>query len=117
MGDKTPLSSKKFVAFLIAEASWKVLIGGVLYLCSEQLGLWMPVILTMVLVSGFMEAAYIGGQAILDKYVRVAQAATSGAAQIATGGLMGHRAADPDEEPEDLSSWKLMNRKTPHKES
>lgn len=66
--EKTPLTSKKFIAFLVGEVSWKVIVGfEVLYGASP-----LTVILPTIIVAGFLEAVYVGGQAALDYYVRVA---------------------------------------------
>lgn len=78
--EKSPLSSKKFVAYLISEASWKVIIIVALYLGKDVMlarddinstpFLWW-FLFSVVVVAGFIEVGYIGGQAWLDKYVRV----------------------------------------------
>jgi uncharacterized membrane protein YciS (DUF1049 family) len=68
---KTPLQSKKFIAFLLADISWSVLLAYSIYRGETQ-----TVTLAMVLVKGFVEAGYIGGQAWLDRYVRVAALTT-----------------------------------------
>ena len=80
MMEKTPSQSKKWTAFLVAELTWTVLIAYALFLAIEtaQSGHAVPswlliVILAMVVTDGFVEIGYIGGQAWLDKYVRVAQ--------------------------------------------
>jgi len=78
--EKTPLSSKKFLAYLLAEATWKVILVAALFTFKEQLsaasmwGWWFMIV--TVIVAGFVEVGFIGGQAWLDKYVRVAQLAT-----------------------------------------
>ena len=68
---KTPLQSKKFIAFLLADMSWTVLLAYTIYRGETQ-----AVTLAMVLVKGFVEAGYIGGQAWLDRYVKVAALTT-----------------------------------------
>jgi hypothetical protein len=78
---KLPLQSKKFVAFLISEITWKVIV----FVCVWNLvgddtpltGLH-SIIMASVVIAGFIEAGYIGGQAWLDKYVRVAEITTKG---------------------------------------
>ena len=75
--EKGPLESKKFIAYLSAELSWKIVLGIALFVFRDQLsdtsvwGWWFMI--TTVLVAGFVEVGYIGGQVWLDKYVRVAQ--------------------------------------------
>ena len=66
----TALQSKKFIGFVMAELTWKVAI-----LVSLILGYSVTTVLGMVLVAGFLEVAYIGSQAMLDRYVRVAEIA------------------------------------------
>ena len=81
MKDKLPLQSKKFAAFLISEVTWKIII----LVCvvkliheteaTEDIGLH-TIMLTAVIIAGFIEAGYIGGQAWLDRYVKVAEITT-----------------------------------------
>jgi len=76
--DGTPsnsLKSKKFIAFLVADIGWKVF----LFMMVSK---WQPVegtttsiisattsvMITTILVIGFIQAGYIIGQASLDKY-------------------------------------------------
>ena len=66
----TALQSKKFIGFVMAELTWKVAI-----LVSLILGYSVTTVLGMVLVARFLEVAYIGSQAMLDRYVRVAEIA------------------------------------------
>ena len=73
MSDKLPLKSKKFIAYLIADVGWKACILFMLYSHAEKFaGSSATVMLTMVLVSGFVQVGYILGQAALDKYVSMA---------------------------------------------
>jgi hypothetical protein len=80
--DKTPLRSKKFIAYLLAEISWKIILVIALLVMKDQIssvnvgGWWF--LFTIVIVVGFVEVGFIGGQAWLDKYVRVAQIASNG---------------------------------------
>lgn len=74
-----PLESKKFLAFLIGEASWKVVLVVALVVFHEdfkEVGAWAWwFMMSVVVTAGFLEVGYIGGQAWLDKYVRVAEIA------------------------------------------
>lgn len=86
--EKSPLQSKKFVAFLVAEITWKLIIlVCVLKLIQEGEGsnplLLHWTMLTAVIIAGFIEAGFIGGQAWLDKYVRIAQMSHEGAVKLA----------------------------------
>jgi hypothetical protein len=67
-----PLTSKKFLAYLLAEVTWKLLIG---YLAYQNVRT--ATLIVAVVVAGFLEAAYIGSQAILDRYIRLAEIAAS----------------------------------------
>lgn len=74
-----PLESKKFLAFLIAEVTWKVVLIVALVVFHEDfksvsMGAWW-FMMTIVVTAGFAEIGYIGGQAWLDRYVRVAEIA------------------------------------------
>lgn len=70
--EKTPWQSKKFWIFFIATITWKLLLGAMVIL-------WVPnllptvIMMTVVITAGFVEAYAIGGQAGIDRYVRVAQ--------------------------------------------
>ena len=80
--EKSPLKSKKFVAYLVAEATWKLILliglGGIIYTQTHperaiEVDTWMYWLLfTCVLIAGFVEAGFIGGQAWLDRYIRLA---------------------------------------------
>lgn len=76
--EKSPFQSKKFIAFFLAEATWKIVLALALVmgLREGQMSAFLgAIVLPIVIISGFVEALYIGGQAALDKYVRVAQIA------------------------------------------
>lgn len=70
---ETPMTSKKFIAYLIAELTWKAIIV-MLIMNSSKLGDNL-IILTIVLIAGFLEVAYILGQAYVDSYMKIADKA------------------------------------------
>lgn len=71
-----PLKSKKFIAYLIAELGWKILIGYVIWEYKTGIEHYaFMVLVTMIITSGFIQIGYILGQAALDKYTAVAQSA------------------------------------------
>ena len=71
--EKSPLSSKKFVAAMTWNLCWLILIGyGIHRSLSET------VLLAMISASGGLQVIYIGGQAALDAVVRKALRPTSG---------------------------------------
>ncbi len=71
--DKTPMKSKKFIAYMTSEAGWKLLLFYLLYQLQGKLDHYSLVILmTIVITSGFIQIGYILGQAALDKYVNAA---------------------------------------------
>ena len=73
MQDKMPLKSKKFIAYLLAEFGWKLIILFLLYQIHGKIDHYSLVLLvTTVIVSGFIQIGYILGQAALDKYVSAA---------------------------------------------
>lgn len=80
--DKPPLQSRKFVAYLVAEMTWKIalLVLLILGMKEAKIDIFVGTIaLAMVIVAGAIEALYIGGVTALDKYTRIAQiAATAG---------------------------------------
>lgn len=70
--DKKPLQSKKFMAYLLADLGWKACILAMLYQHADKFtGSTATVMLTMIVVSGFIQVGYILGQAALDKYVNL----------------------------------------------
>ena len=72
MSDKslTPLQSKKFLAYLLADLGWKACILTMLFQHADKFtGSTATVMLTLVIVSGFVQVGYILGQAALDKFV------------------------------------------------
>jgi len=76
MRDKKPLQSKKFMAYLIAEVSWKCILLYVLMSYKSKIDHFaFMVILSIVVTSGFLQIGYILGQAALDKYTAVAASA------------------------------------------
>ncbi len=74
-----PLASKKFVAYLVAELSWKIVLIVALVVFRQDFATlghtpwWL--LMSIVVTAGFVEIGYIGGQAWLDRYVRVAEIA------------------------------------------
>jgi len=84
------LESKKFVAFLVAEVTWKILVGLILVLAYKDSKLeWNALlsVLTVVTIAGFVETGYILGQASLDKYAKVAEIVTKSGQTVAVKGM------------------------------
>lgn len=68
-----PLKSKKFVAYLIAELSWKFLIAYVIFEYENKIEHYaFMTLVAMIVTSGFIQIGYILGQAALDKYTYAA---------------------------------------------
>lgn len=73
MFDKTPLKSKKFLAYLIADIGWKgVILYMLMHLQSKLDPEELTFLLTVVITSGIIQIGYILGQAALDKYINAA---------------------------------------------
>jgi len=70
--EKTPLASKKFIAYLISNLSSKMLL---FWMVGKDTGDIITV--SMIIASMFIDIGYILGQAALDKYVRVASLSIS----------------------------------------
>ena len=69
--NKLPLKSKKFLAYLVADFGWKVLIGYTIYKeeAKNEIGYTtFLILLSMIITAGFIQIGYILGQAMLDKY-------------------------------------------------
>ena len=74
--DKLPLKSKKFLAYLIADIGWKILMFYVVWEYQTEIDHYaFMVLVTMIVTSGFIQIGYILGQAALDKYTHVATTA------------------------------------------
>ena len=86
--DPRPTKSRKFVAYLIAEGSWKALAALALCLFKDSMSvLAFGVLLAIIVVAGFMEVIYIGNQANLDKYVRVTELVVGAGKDMSMGAL------------------------------
>lgn len=74
--EKAPLKSKKFIAFLVSEFTWKLLAALVLVWAWSAEAIELRaflILLAIVVVAAFVEVGYILGQASLDKFVRLAE--------------------------------------------
>jgi len=92
------LRSKKFIAFLVSESTWKVLAALVLFWGKDSIPQQVFVILlAIIVVAGFVEAGYIIGQASLDKYVRIAEIATQNGKEFSMKGVTVKGAPKADE--------------------
>ncbi len=69
--EKSALTSKKFLAYLLAQLCWTGLL--VLAILKATAGFWTTPLIAMVVTQGFLQVSYVLGQAYVDKYVRVAQ--------------------------------------------
>lgn len=71
--DPSAMQSKKFIAYMSADVAWTLLLI-VAILNQDDKGLLnSSLLLSMVIVKGFIQAGYLGAQAWLDRYVRVAE--------------------------------------------
>ena len=105
--DGPVMQSKKFVAFLISEVTWKLLAAGVLIWSRKAVetnttatAVW-AILMLIILVAGFVEAGYILGQAALDIYVRLAQVAAKSGHSMKIHGL---EMTPPDSDPDPTAS-------------
>ena len=65
--EKTPLQSKKFIAYILSNLGSKVLL---FWMINKDVSDF--VLITTVTAASFIDIGYILGQAALDKYVRIA---------------------------------------------
>lgn len=80
---RLPLKSKKFLAYLISEAGWKIVLFAVLFLYRSSIDYYaFFLLLAVVVTNGFLQIGYILGQAALDKYSHVAATAASNKPQL-----------------------------------
>jgi hypothetical protein len=100
MPDGSPLQSKKFIAYLIAELSWKFLAVAVLYWARHEIGaVALSALLAIILVSGFVEAGYIIGQSSLDQFLGLAKIAAEAGVRIEHRGMTVGTPSAPDSPP------------------
>ena len=73
MIDKNPMKSKKFLAYLISDIGWKVIILYMLMHLQSKLSVQeLTFLMTIVITSGVIQIGYILGQVALDKYISAA---------------------------------------------
>jgi len=71
--DKSPMQSKKFVAYLLSEIGWKGLLFYIVHTHPGDINHSLLVLLlTVVITSGVIQIGYILGQVALDKYITAA---------------------------------------------
>ena len=68
---KGVLSSKKFLAYLLADIGWKVILGFMIW--HYQAGEGFLLMFSVIIVSGFVQTGFILGQSALDRYTRIAE--------------------------------------------
>jgi hypothetical protein len=74
MTNQNPLKSKKFIAYLIADIGWKLLLVYMLFQLKGKYDYYSFFItLTLVITTGFIQVGYILGQASLDKYTKMVE--------------------------------------------
>jgi len=72
--EKKPLQSKKFIAYLLADISWKLILVYMLFQLEGKYDYYsFFIVLTLILVTGFIQVGYILGQASLDKYIKMVE--------------------------------------------
>ena len=78
MSDKLPLKSKKFLAYLIADLGWKFILIYFMYNHQSKIDTYVfGIMLSLIIVSGFIQVGYILGQAALDRYVQISNNLTN----------------------------------------
>lgn len=73
MLDKSPIKSKKFLAYLVSDIGWKVIIMYMIMHLKAKLTVQeLTLLMTIVITSGVIQIGYILGQVALDKYISAA---------------------------------------------
>lgn len=71
------LKSKKFIAYLLSEIGWKIMVFYILYQYQAKIEHYsFMLLLGIVITSGFIQVGYILGQAALDRYALLAENTT-----------------------------------------
>lgn len=69
--------SKKFIAYLLSELGWKLMVFYILYQYQAKIEHYsFMLLLGVVITSGFIQVGYILGQAALDRYALMAENTT-----------------------------------------
>lgn len=68
--ERSCLQSKKFIAYLIADISWTLLVGFAIWQQDETKLFNTTMLMTMVIVKGFVQTGYVLGQSYVDAYTR-----------------------------------------------
>lgn len=115
--EKSPLKSKKFIAFLISEITWKMLAAFVLMWAWNDAAIGFNafiILLAIIVVAGFVETGFILGQGSIDKYIRLAQiAADAGSKMVTKGVTIGPSDKAPVPDKTDLDRTDPAPAKTP----
>ena len=101
--EKAPLQSKKFVAFLVAEVSTKIalIVLIALGMSNSKIDIIVgSIALAMLIIAGAIEALYIGGQAGLDKYTRIALIASTAGHSFKMGNVSVTAEKKPEPKPD-----------------
>lgn len=78
--NKLPLKSKKFIAYLISEVGWKLVLFYVLWEYENKIEHYaFMVLISVIITSGFIQIGYILGQAFVDRYTSIAISAIESA--------------------------------------
>lgn len=64
------LQSKKLTAYLVAELTWKLILGITLWREPSEGAFPRWALITMIIVTGFLEVGYILGQAYVDRFIK-----------------------------------------------
>ena len=97
--EKTPFKSKKFIAYLLAEVGWKIILAVMIVIFGDGLELFeWALMLSVVLVSGFVQVGMILGQGSLDKFIRLAKINASLGVPTHSKGMHGPSAGDDEGE-------------------
>lgn len=76
--DKLPLQSKKFIAYLISDVGWKLTLAAILMSVHDKYDQYtFMLLMTLIVVNGFIQVGYILGEIALDRYSRLAEAGLS----------------------------------------
>lgn len=74
--DKVPIQSKKFLAYLISEFGWKISLFFCLFNYRAKVDIYnLILMISIIIVSAFIQIGYILGHVALDKYIKVAEVA------------------------------------------
>lgn len=84
--------SKKFVAYMVGDFTWKILMGAMLFVIANYhdgviSGGWLTLLFAVIVTAGVAEMGFLGGQAWIDRYTTAIKIPAELGKRVLTGGV------------------------------